>query len=178
MSASSSKATVESRRKGAIIITGYVCIGKTYFCNKINTEKHHKFGRVVDLDSSNYSRDRFPENYLEDIRTTADQYADEGCIILVSTFPGVGTRLKQDGYYVAQVYPQNNLETKTEWLRRLELREKEGKESRLYRLVNQYWDEWADEMGRRDISKSIRVSSNEYLSNIIDQIYQDFETSR
>ncbi|KAJ4387667.1 hypothetical protein N0V93_008264 [Gnomoniopsis smithogilvyi] len=177
MSASNSKTTVECRKKGAIIITGYVCIGKTYFCKNINTEQQHKFGRIVDLDSSNYSRDQFPENYLQDIRRTADKYAEEGCIILVSTFPGVGPTLKQDGYYVAQVYPQNNPGTKSEWLRRLELREKDGKESRLYQLVNHHWDEWSDEMETRDISKSIRVSSNEYLSNVIDEIYQDFENS-
>ncbi|KAJ4409719.1 hypothetical protein N0V82_009408 [Gnomoniopsis sp. IMI 355080] len=178
MSAPNSNTTVGCRPKGAIIISGYVCIGKTYFCHNISAEKRHEFGRIVDLDSSKYSRDQFPENYLQDIRRTADQYAQEGCVILVSTFPGVATKLRQDGYYVAQVYPQKSPETKLEWLRRLEFREKEGKESRLYRLVDQHWDEWFDEMETRDISKSIRVAPNEYLSNVIDKIYQHYKDSK
>lgn len=178
MSTAHNTTAVHRRKKGVLIITGYVCIGKTYFCNNVNTQSHPKFGKIVDLDSSLYSRDRFPENYLEDIRRTADKHADEGCVILVSTFPGVGPRLKQEGFYVAQIYPHSSPTNKSEWLRRLELREKEGKQSRLYQLVNQHWYEWSDEMDRRDVSKSIRVSSNEYLSNVIDEIYADFENSR
>lgn len=173
----SANTTGSCRKNKAIIISGFVCIGKTYFCTNSNAQKHQTLGTVVDLDSSQYSRDRFPDNYLEDIRRTADKLSGEGGIILVSTFPGVGTRLKQEGYYVAQVYPDNYPETKAEWLRRLELRETEGKESRLYRLVDKHWDEWYDGMERRDVSKSIRVSSNEYLSTIIHDIYQDFENS-
>lgn len=176
---SNSKTTSEYRgKRRVIIITGYVCIGKSYFCSNLNTRKDHKFGTIVDLDSSNYSRDRFPQNYLDDIRKTADSLADRGGIILVSTFPHVGTTLKQEGYYVAQVLPHNDPEIKSEWLRRLEHREKDGKASRLYQLVNQFWDEWSDEMETRDVSKSIRVSSNQFLSNIIDEIYQDFEQSQ
>lgn len=174
---STADTTGPSRKKRAMIISGYACIGKTYFCGTLHAEKHPKLGRVVDLDSSTYNRDRFPENYLEDVRRTADSLADEGCVILVSTFPGVSDTLKQEGYYVAQVYPQNSPETKTEWLRRLEVREKDGKESRLYGLVSQHWDEWYDGMEKRNVSKSIRVSSHEYLSTVIDDIYEDFEQS-
>lgn len=180
MSTAQDTTTVRPRKRGVLIITGYVCIGKTSFCESANNniQSHKKYGKIVDLDSSRYSRDRFPENYIEDIRRTADKHAKEGCVILISTFPGVGPRLKQEGYYVAQIYPEKSPETKLEWLRRLERREKEGTKSRLYGLVNQYWDAWSDQMDHRDVSKSIRVSSTQYLSNVIDEIYADFENFR
>lgn len=142
----SNDTTIDCKRKGVLIISGFTCIGKSYFCNNINAEKHHGFGEVVDLDSSKYDRDRFPENYMEGIRRRADNLASKEGIILISTHPGVASQLKQDGYYVAQIYPEKCLQTKSEWLQRLELREEKSKESRLYKMVDQDWGKWCLDM--------------------------------
>lgn len=166
-----------SGRKGQVLIlSGYTCIGKTFCCNDTMWRQDLKLGEVVDMDSSTFKRDRFPQNYLEAIRQKAQD--PNVSIILVSTFPGVATELKNEGYYVAQVYPDENIACKNEWLRRLENREQGGRESRLYKLVDANWDVWFQEMGTRDVSKSIPVSSAGFLSNVIKDIYRSFLDSR
>lgn len=164
-------------RKGEVLIlSGYTCIGKTFCCNDTKWRQDLKLGEVVDMDSSTFKRDRFPQNYLEAIRQKAQD--PNVSIILVSTFPGVATELKSEGYYVAQVYPNEDLDCKNEWLRRLENREQGGRESRLYKLVDANWDTWFQEMETRDVSKSIPVSSESFLSNVIEDIYRSFLASR
>lgn len=162
----------------ALIISGYTCIGKTYFCNDEQLQNNLNLGEVIDLDSSMYSRDNFPANYLEAIRRTADADLGAPRVILVSTFPGVATQLQQEGYYVAQVYPEGGADCKKEWLARLERREVGGKESRLYGLVRDNWDAWFEEMGHRKVSVSRVVSADEYLGTIIKEIHDDFIARR
>lgn len=164
-----------------LIISGYTCIGKTTFCNSPGkfpgeTEADADLPRVADMDSSAYDRDGFPENYLADIRAKADE-GREPRILLIGTFRDVATKLKGEGYYVAQVYPAQDAKTKREWLRRLEERESGGCESRLYKIIDQNWDAWYDEMCTRDVSASRTVTSDEYLSSVIEDIYRDFRAS-
>lgn len=99
-------------------------------------------------------------------------------MILISTYPGVATVLASEGYYVAQVYPAGDEETKQEWLRRLESREKLGKASRLYGLVEAHWESWFEEMGRRTVAKSKIVGKGEYLSEMVAQLYEDYERAQ
>ncbi|KAF3763673.1 hypothetical protein M406DRAFT_74249 [Cryphonectria parasitica EP155] len=164
-----------SPKSSTLIIAGYTCIGKTTFTNKKELWRDLGVSEVVDLDSSTYSREPdFPHNYLKAIRQKADE--DGVRVVLVATFPGVATKLKEEGYYVAQIYPQKD--SKEQWLQRLEAREKEGKESRLYKLVEKNWDIWFDDMGRRDVSKSVTVCSEDYLSTVIGEICRAFMESR
>lgn len=186
-----SAAKTSSRPPPVLIISGYTCIGKTTFCN--NPGKFSGGGgetetgtgtetdgtdlpRVIDMDSSAYDRDGFPENYLAGIRAKADE-GREPRILLIGTFRDVATKLKGEGYYVAQVYPAQDAKTKCEWLRRLEERESGGCESRLYKIVDQNWDAWYDEMYTRDVSASRIVNSSEFLSGVIEDIYRDFRAS-
>lgn len=160
--------------KKVLIISGYTCIGKTFFCNNSALQKKLQLGQVVDLDSSKFSRSDFPRNYLEAIRRTAEQ--PEVHIILVSTYRDVATELYKEGYYVAQVFPSTDC--KSEWLRRLENREEGGKASRVYKLVDENWDHWFKEMGSRELSDSKIVSSTDYLSTVIEEIHGAFDAQR
>lgn len=169
--AAAAAAAAGSRR--ALIISGYTCIGKTFFCNNEELRSSLNLGEVVDLDSSSYPRDNFPANYLEDIRRAADAPGAPR-VLLVSTFPGVATQLRREGYYVAQVYPDGGADCRREWLGRLENREEGGRDSRLYKLVSDNWDAWFEEMGARDVSDSKVVSATDYLSNVIQEIYEAF----
>lgn len=165
-----------------LIVSGYTCIGKTTLQRR-TALRDNLLGlpdevQVIDMDSSAYSRDNFPANYLADIRHRADENENNTKvtprILLISTFPGVATQLKAEGYYVAQLYPDKSLETKREWLRRLAEREERRTESRLYKLVNEMWDVWYDEMEVRDVSFSVRVGADTYLSTEIGNIYKNF----
>lgn len=173
-------ASAGADKSRVLIISGYTCIGKTFFCNNEELRRSLDLGEVVDLDSSRYPRDNFPANYLEAIRREADAPAPASRpgaarVILVSTFPGVATQLVRDGYYVAQVYPHGSADCKREWLSRLERREAGGRESRLYRLVSDQWDAWYEEMGQRSVSHSRSVSAKDYLSSVIQEIFTNFQ---
>lgn len=159
--------------RNVLIISGYTCIGKTFFSSNLISRKSFQPPEVIDLDSSGYSRSGFPGNYLEAIRRTAERPGER--IILVSTYQGVATELYKEGYYVAQVFPNNTPECKAEWLRRLEHREEGGKASRVYKLVDENWDQWFEEMETRDLSYSKTVSPTGYLSNVIDEIRRAFD---
>lgn len=169
-------------KKGtALIISGFTCIGKTFLCGNWKELKTNlpigEVGEVVDLDSSEWPRDDFPANYLAHIRQTADQPGDR--IILVSTSPGVAEQLHSEGYYVAQVYPRGEPECRDEWLRRLARREKGGRDSRLYRLVAENWDNWCrGELEGRNVAYTKTVSPEEYLSTVIGEIYEAFDAVR
>ncbi|PSR90882.1 hypothetical protein BD289DRAFT_430124 [Coniella lustricola] len=172
-----------------LIVSGYTCIGKTTF--QRNDALRHRLldcssnvpVQVIDMDSSTYSRDNFPANYLAAIRHQAEGN-DDSCgqepprILLISTFPGVATQLKSEGFYVAQVYPDKSAETKRKWLRRLAEREEQHSESRLYRLVHAMWDQWFEEMETRDVSFSVKVGAGSYLSTVIGDIYEAFRRTK
>lgn len=154
-----------------LIISGYTCIGKTSFGVKVSLKNKHTL-RVVDLDSSEFSRKPgFPENYLEAIRRQAE---DGRSIVLISTHDPVAARLEEEGYYVALVYPEGSPTNKAEWLRRLAEREKDGRQSRLYKLVDQYWDVWHQHLLKCPVSKKVALSDRDYLISVFREIYKDY----
>lgn len=125
----------------------------------------------MDLDSSAYSRDpSFPQNYLAAIRNCAN----ERSIVLISTHDAVATRLKEEGYYVALVYPEGSAENKQEWLRRLEQRECGGRESPLYKLVDAKWELWDKHLKECPVSKKVALSQTDYLISVFKDIYKDY----
>lgn len=156
--------------KNGLIISGYTCIGKTSFRRRISLRKTHVLN-VIDLDSSAYSKDPdFVEKYLAAIRSSAN----ERSIVLISTHEQVAARLKEEGYYVALVYPEGSSDNKQEWLRRLEEREVGGKDSYLYKLVNDNWEIWDKHLQDRPVSKKVALSHNDYLISVFKDIYKDY----
>ncbi|KAH8752234.1 hypothetical protein F5883DRAFT_719899 [Diaporthe sp. PMI_573] len=157
------------RTHKAIIICGFCAIGKTYLLSK---KDRLPLGMDIrDLDSSNYSKSEFPENYVSDVR----RLANKPCIILISTHQGVPTQLAKEGYYVALVYPSNSPEVKQEWLRRLEEREQGGKDSRLYKMTERNWDSWQERTSGEEVSRKWILSKDQYLDSIFQEIYDDFQ---
>lgn len=159
----------------AIIISGFCAIGKTHFSSH-EGKLQQAFGmEVYDLDSSAYSsKPGFPENYIAEIQ----RLAEKPCVILISTHRGLPTHLATEGYYVALVYPGDGPEAKTEWLRRLEEREEEGKDSRLYKITDENWDLWYERTSGEEITSKWTLSNDQYLSTIFEDIHADFREFR
>lgn len=157
--------------KNGLIISGYTCIGKTSFGRRVSLRNKHVL-RVIDLDSSAYSKDtaNFPANYLAAIR----RCANERSIVLISTHDAVATRLEEEGYYVALVYPEGSSDNKQEWLRRLEERETGGRESRLYKIVEDNWELWDRHLRDCPVSKKVALSRTDYLISVFKEIYKDY----
>lgn len=164
----------------AIIISGFAAIGKSTFAKDPKVReiiKNNKMN-IIDLDSSLYSKDKrpgiFPGNYEAAIRKAAEQ----PCIILISTHPGLATRLADQGYYVAIVYPGGGLDAKNEWLSRLGKREKGGQKSPLYQLVEKYWKVWFEGNAKEQVTKRLTLPNNKYLVDVFGSIYEDFLKKR
>lgn len=157
--------------KNGLIISGYTCIGKTSFGRGVSLKKKHVL-QVIDLDSSAYSKDtaNFPGNYLAAIR----RCANERTIVLISTHDAVAARLKEEGYYVALVYPEGSADNKQEWLRRLEEREVGGRDSRLYKIVDANWELWDRHLSDCPVSKKVPLSHTDYLLSVFQDIYKDY----
>lgn len=158
----------------AIIIAGFPAIGKTRFASDAKLQTSIDLD-VVDLDSSAYSKEPgFPENYLHDIRKAAEK----PCIILISTHVGLPTQLAKEGYYVAIVYPGSGMDAKQEWLARLERRDKAGKSSRLYKMMDEHWTLWFGQTATEQASRRWTLSNKAYLSDVFGSIYADFQAFR
>lgn len=151
-----------------LIISGYTCIGKSSLQRRLSLRNAH---RVIDLDSSNYPKGPgFVDEYLAGIRAAAS----ERSIVLISTHDGVAQRLREEGYYVALVYPEGSDNNKKEWLRRLEKREKGGRDSPLYKLLDEKWEVWDKHMRRVRVSKKVELSNKGYLLPEFNDIYKDY----
>jgi hypothetical protein len=103
----------------AILISGFICVGKTYFAKQYAAldSKYH----VIDLDSASFTagKGRFPDNYFEAIRKCI--FEDEGDsrpkIILLSTHDLARVLLIELGIPFALVYPHMSLEQS--WMKRI-----------------------------------------------------------
>lgn len=154
--------------KNGLIISGYTCIGKSSFHRRTSLRNAHP---VIDLDSSLFTKGpRFVDDYLAAIRNAAS----ERSIVLISTHDGVAQRLREEGYYVALVYPEGSATNKKEWLRRLEEREKGGRDSPLYKLVDEKWEAWDKHMLRCRVSKKVVLTNKDNLISVFMEIYKDY----
>lgn len=154
----------------AIIISGFTAVGKSVLSSNVELRSSIDL-KVIDLDSSAYSKEPgFPENYLDAIRKTAER----PCVILISTHVGIPTRLTREGYYVALAYPGSGMDAKQEWLHRLEKRERAGRDSRLYKLMDEHWTSWYERTAREQVTRRFSLANDQYLSDIFGSIHAEF----
>jgi len=119
-------------RARAILVSGFICVGKTYFAKKYADpdSKYH----VIDLDSASFTAKtapgRFPDNYFEAIRKLIFEDGDlRPKIILLSTHDLARVMLIELGIPFALVYPHVSLE-KT-WMERITGRDISEQRARL-----------------------------------------------
>ncbi|KAK7736634.1 hypothetical protein SLS53_006837 [Cytospora paraplurivora] len=154
----------------AIIISGFAAIGKSFLSGNAELRSSVDL-EVIDMDSSAYSKKPgFPENYLDAIRKTAER----PCVILISTHVGVPTQLAKEGYHVVLAYPGGGMDAKQEWLDRLEKREEAGKNSRLYKLMDEQWTLWYERTAREQVTRKFSLANDQYLSDIFGSIHTEF----
>jgi hypothetical protein len=118
----------------AIIISGFICVGKTYLAKQFKDAQRQY--NVIDLDSNQFSGARikhlFPANYFDAIRKAV--FADDGDprpkIILLSTHAECRVMLAELKIPYALVYPHVSLE-KT-WMERISGRD--AAENRPFKL--------------------------------------------
>lgn len=115
---------------------------------------------VIDLDSSNFDKEEFPENYIQHIKEKIED--PEVDFILVSSHKTLRDALDHHGVPFVLVYPERSI--KEEYINRFKLR---GNPESFINLLEEYWDDWIDEMSSQKNCEKIILGTKEYLSNIM-----------
>lgn len=134
------------------VIAGFPGIGKSDFVSK-NTELN-----IKDSDSSEWDKKDFPNNYLDHIQ----ELIDSGYTILSSTHEDVRNGLEERGISYILVYPEVNL--KEEYIERYK---KRGSPDAFIEMMDAKWEEFIQSCDESEPYKRIRLTSGEYLSDVI-----------
>lgn len=124
----------KTNKKAPVLISAFPACGKTYMKEKFKGTKI----KVVDLDSSAYPKDGFPENYIQRIKEVIETNPD---YILVSTHMEViQAIIKEKNHHKARyfiAYP--DLSLKDDWIQRLKDR---GNNETFVNLIDNNYNDW------------------------------------
>ncbi|KAG8410994.1 hypothetical protein J3459_016752 [Metarhizium acridum] len=160
--------TSEKNPRVCLLVCGFAAIGKTYLAeNNLDGLCGYK---IVDLDSSNYSKDAIgePREDFKDAYSNAwlkimDENKDSNVIILLSTHLQTREGLVQNKMKYTLVHPPR--EAKVEWLRRMKSR---NSDDSLIEHFRDNWDAMIDSCGEQDdYATTLVLGQNEYLSDVM-----------
>lgn len=148
----------------AVIICGFVCIGKTYLA------ENWLYHNVYDMETIRNNEGLDYKRYIARISALASEH---NAIILVGTERNARRRLQSEGLTYVRVSPDPRL--KEEWLRRQWRRDGEGAAI----FLRQRWDTWVED-ARRDFSgelsrKRFELGYGEFLEAKVPEIIRWFE---
>lgn len=129
---------------------------------------------VIDLDSYGYSsHPEFPKNYVAQINRMAKNVAYMNAIVLCSVHPAFLAMLREHGYDIVLVYPDDSV-SKADWLSRIYNREENGSSSLYEELHEKYTDHISSLNAFKDENPSgvrvYRLGKKQYLKDIIGEI--------
>ena len=137
-----------------IIICGFAGIGKTYFGKTTNLN-------VIDLDSSQFSRTDFPNNYVKYVK----QLIGEN-IVMISTHKQVREALAKQNINFYLIYPSKD--QKEDYINRYINR---GSDISLIEMIQKNFDIWIEELQQQKGCTHIMLKKGEFLGDVIyDQI--------
>lgn len=139
-----------------IIVSGFPGVGKsTFYQNYKNSEVF----TVLDSDSSRFSKEHFPNNYLDYIEKEYVDVTDKAKIILVSTHEEVRKGLHQRGLAYHLILPHASL--KQEYLERYR---KRGSNDAFVSLVDSSWLAFTRVLEHEQKHTTV-LDAEEYISN-------------
>lgn len=147
------------------IICGFPGVGKSTLYNACRGRDDVQ---VTDSVSSKYSKDDFPQNYVNDLQrmyVEAKQSKYKTVVILCSTHKDVRKALKDRGLPFVVVYPERD--TKQEYIKRYR---EYGAPPELVRLISDNWDKWLEQLGKEERTQKVTLFSGQYLSDITPMI--------
>lgn len=138
-------------KKSPRIVSGFPGIGKSWLKDNSNLV-------VSDSDSSQWSKDGFPSNYLAHI--SALYMAGNTDIILVSSHDAVRSGLIELGLTFILVYP--SMECKQEYLERYR---KRGSTQAFIDMMDKNWESFIEGCENQGACHKIELESGEFLSD-------------
>ena len=154
-----------------IVVSAFPGVGKT----TLVTQNNSKY-TICDSDSSSYSKNKFPSNYVKDIKEKKKLFD----IILVSTHENVREEMEKQKVYYQIVHP--SIECKEEYIQRYKNR---GSSDAFIKLLSDNWEKWIESClydGSYDYNsfRSLNgyiLGPDQYLSCLVDKIVK-FELNR
>ena len=133
------------------LISAFPGTGKSYFFD-------NSFLKVLDIDSSNFDKSEFPENYIKHIKDNIGKVD----VILISSHKDVRDTLLENNIKFTLVYPEKSL--KDEYIKRYKQR---GDDEKFITLLENNWDNWLEELNKQRGCEHIVLSKNEHISDKI-----------
>lgn len=150
---------MNSKEKG-IIVSGFAGIGKSSLIKKANINMNIK---IIDLDSSFFNKEFFPENYINEILIKIKNYD----IVLVSTHEILLNQFTSLNIPFVLVYPE--ISCKQEYLKRCTDR---GSSKDFVEGLDKAFERKLDFYENLTNCKKITLTSNMYLSDVLDNIIE------
>lgn len=143
-----------------IVVSGFPGVGKSYACDELSYEGYN----VKDMDSSEFDREAFPDNYLNEIEVLLKKKKLD--VLFVSCHEEVRRGLENRGIKYVLVYPEEYL--KAEYIRRYVNR---GSSEMFVSLLDDNWTDWIEKLEHEEADelKTIRVIMDEddYVLDIV-----------
>lgn len=153
-----------------IVICGFPGVGKSSLAERKEIIAGISFKktdvvkwRLVDLESSNFPKEDFPDNYIERIRVLEENAHkhNQRMIVFCSSHSAVREALRQAGIEFLVAYPNKAL--KEEYLDRYLSRKQHPMP---LKIVMDNFDKWIDEIESEEGVK-LELFSGQYLSDVI-----------
>lgn len=148
-----------------VVISGFPGIGKSYIFNNKEDINILKNTKILDSDSSKFDKSKFPENYIQHIKSNLNNVN----IILVSSHKEVRDALKKANIKFIVVYPDIN--SKEEYIQRYKDR---NSPDAFINLLNNNWDNWINEIEQDDELIKMPLYKGFYLKDILYYILISF----
>lgn len=140
-----------------IVVSALFCCGKTYLCNTCTKYK------CIDLDT--ILNNASPNVYVNEIKKYLPQYD----FIFIAPRPNVLRKLQKECLPYVSVFPKHNHDNYEEWRSRCMRRDSDRLHlSVLFNIMV------CDMLKDKHAAAKYILNRTEYLSDIIDKIYEDF----
>lgn len=166
-----------------MIIAGFAGAGKTYFCKNnrnaidfiVMPFKYSNFYEVsknlLEEEDIKAHEDLefvigWDEYYYFALRDTMQRFSDE--TIVIPTVASILERLRKDEIPVTVIYP--NIEDKKEYEKRYRNR---GNSDAFMEIFLERWKKWISAIQKMEPEQAIQLSTDEYLSDVIDSMPYD-----
>lgn len=144
----------EAMQYDTLLCAAFPGTGKTTMFNKFaDSEKI-----ILDSDSSKFSKDQFPQNYLQHIKDNIGKVD----IICISSHKEVREDLVANGLPFTLIYPDKSL--KDEYVARYKDR---GNSSQFIELVENNWDLWIEECEDQKGCEHIILPSMIFVGDVL-----------
>jgi hypothetical protein len=138
------------------VVSGFPGVGKSYYVNYGEGNDYMPQGFAIDSDSSKFSKDNFPNNYIDHIKSHIGKVK----VIFVSSHKEVRDALVKNDIKFILAYPNINL--KDEYIERYKAR---GSDEGFINFISDNWESFIKDLRYQRGCNHLVLNKNEFLYN-------------